>query len=435
MGKLVIIGIGYRPLDAAGDAALASASCVLGSKRLVEVFSSYPEYTRFAEKVKKIDTVDETMSFIHDSFAKGVEQIVLLGSGDPLFFGIGARAIREFGPDTVEIIPDLTSLQRAFSRAMIPWDDALFISFHAGPNPAKRRRLKYDLGDLPSLLDSYETIGILTDKENNPTAIARFLVSSRADHPSLLLFVGEKMGYEDERMTRGTPAEIAAMTFVHPNVVIVKKRMDQSDGAETANREPAAPGVPDPLPRFGLREDEISHSAGLITKDEVRAVSLHRLRLPDIGVLWDVGAGSGSLSVEAARLCPGLTIFAIEKTEEQLRHLVQNKDNFGASGITVVPGVAPSALSALPDPDRVFIGGSGGNLRPIIETISGRRTRGPVVINATTLDTLGEAAKTLEEAGFTVHISEVSIARSKQIGDKQHMAALNPIFVISGEKG
>ncbi len=434
MAKLTILGIGYKPLDERGRAALASSEFILGSRRLVEVFGRYPEHEAFHEKIKRLDSVDETMDFIHKSFHGGTERIVLLGSGDPLFFGIGARAVRELGPQTVEILPDLTSLQWAFSLVKEPWDDALFISFHGGPNPNKRRRLKYELKDLPELLQRTETIGILTDVENDPTAIARFLVSEVGDQPSLRLFVGERMGYGDERITVGTPRKIASMSFVHPNVVIVKKGNKEEPTSAPQTVDPRL-SPPDALPRFGLRENEIDHSRGLITKDEIRAVSIHALRLPQEGVFWDIGAGSGAMSVEAARICPRLEVFSIEKDDEQLGHVERNKGVLSARNITVVRGEAPSALSALPSPDRVFIGGSGGDVAEILSTVAARMTGGVVVVNAATLETFNDALAVLDRTGFSVAATQVSVARLRPLGNKHHLAAQNPIFVVVGEKG
>jgi precorrin-6Y C5,15-methyltransferase (decarboxylating) len=423
MAKLFIVGIGYRPLVPKARRAIARAEAILGSRRLCEVFASYPQCAKAEGRLVRIDSVHETMRYIRKAFEAGGKEIVLLGSGDPFFFGIGRKAVQEFGRDTVEVIPDLSSLQVAFSRAKEPWDDALLISLHAGPNPDKRRRLKYDLEDVPALLQSHDTIGILTDKEHDPATIAAFLCASADKPDELLLYVGERMGYKDERMTSGTPKEIADKSFVHPNVLIIK-------------RDPDAPLQPSKavLPGFGLREEEISHSRGLITKDEVRAVSIHSLRLPEKGVLWDVGSGSGALSVEAARLAPRLKVFSVEKDDEQLRLMAQNRSTLGALNMTIVAGSAPGALEPLPSPDRVFLGGSGGMMEGIVGLVSRRMKRGIVVVNAATLETLTQASTLLEKGGFQVRVSEVSIARSKPLAGKRLMAALNPVFVIIGEK-
>ncbi len=447
MNRLTVIGIGFKPLDRQARDALSAATFVVTSRRLEEVFTRYPEYEGVREKVRMIDNVDDTMRFIQQAFDQGVEEIVLIASGDPLFFGIGRRSVREFGSEAVQIIPDLTSLQTAFSRVKVAWDDALFMSLHAGPDPGKRRRLRYELKDLPELLERYNALGILTDKENNPATIARTLAESAAGPPSLRVYVGEKMGYEDERVTEGSPEEIARMSFEDPNVVIVRRLETEDREPKIGNRKsgsaPAATADPSEIldPRseirnivFGFREDEIAHSGGMITKDEVRAVAIHALRLPSSGVLWDIGAGSGAMSIEAARLCPGLDVFAVEKGEEQRRHIRRNSDAFATRNLTVVDGEAPEVLSSLPDPHRVFIGGSGNKLPPSVRTVAERMQAGIVVINTTTLETLNDALQSLEETGFDVRVSEVSVARSKSMGGKRHMTALNPIFVITGEK-
>jgi precorrin-6Y C5,15-methyltransferase (decarboxylating) len=362
--------------------------------------------------------------------------IVLLASGDPLFFGIGRRVLDEFGPDRVEMLPDLSSIQIAFSRIKEPWDDAFLISLHGGPDPEKRRRLPYEMKDIPLLLETHTKIAVLTDRENNPSAIASFLESSRmtservgAPRPcgSILLYVCERLGYSDEKITSGSTLEIGGMTFSDPNVMIIINRRG-------GGHPPLPKAVDMGTTAFGLREDEISHSRGLITKDEVRAISLHKLRLPQKGILWDIGAGSGSISIEAARLSPGLKVYAIERSEEQIAHIEENKIRLGVGNIAITAGEAPEVLSDLPSPDRVFIGGSGGELSGIIRRIRERMLRGIVVINAVTLETLNEAVLLLENNGFDPEVSQVSVSRSKVLKGQRHLSPLNPVFVIRGER-
>jgi precorrin-6Y C5,15-methyltransferase (decarboxylating) len=162
---------------------------------------------------------------------------------------------------------------------------------------------------------------------------------------------------------------------------------------------------------------------------------MHKLRIPERGVLWDIGAGSGSVSVEAARLSPGLKVFAIEKDEEQINNVVVNINRFNIINIEVVRGEAPEALRSLPSPDRVFIGGSGGRMDTIVDLISEEMGPGIIVINATTIETLNEAVQCLGKNNFIVEISEISVSRSKTVGNKSHMSALNPVFTITGKRG
>jgi precorrin-6Y C5,15-methyltransferase (decarboxylating) len=423
MAKLTIIGIGGRPLDVRARQAAMSAQVIVGPRRLCDVFAGYAEWPEARGKIRQIGTPDETIDFIRESFGQGKERIVLLASGDPLFFGIGRRVVMEFGRDVVEIIPDVSSVQLAFSRIKEPWDDALLISLHGNSDAGRRRKLRYTLADLPGLLAVHHTIAVLTDGAHSPAAIAAAVTCACASRPSLLLSVCERLGYDDERITEGSPDEIAAMSFGDPNVVIIR---------DAAGPPPVRAST---HPRLGLREEEMAHSGGLITKDEVRAVTLHALRLPEKGVLWDIGAGSGAVSLEAARLCPGLQVFAVERDEGQHGLISQNRARFGLLTLTIVGGEAPQALSSLPAPDRVFIGGSGGKLCEIIDAVQRRMEGGGiVVINAATLETLHDAWRELEKAGYALRISEVSVARAKPVGDKRHMAALNPVFVITGEK-
>jgi len=422
MSRLYVIGIGYKPFDKRAREAVLNAGVILASNRLFEIFKGYDEFEAIKDKVKVINNVNETINFIHSLLRRSstpASPVVLLASGDPMFFGIGRRAVKEFGRDMVEILPDLSSVQIAFSRIKEAWDDAFLMSLHGGPDPEKRRRLPYTINDIPSLLQRHNKVAILTDRENNPSEIAKILNLSPIAHSLLpVMYVCERLGYSDEKIISGTAEEIAEMRFLEPNVVIVQKTEHRAQNTDIL---------------FGLKEDEIVHSRGLITKDEVRAVTIHKLRLPQKGVFWDIGTGSGSISIEVARLYPELKIFAVEKDREQTNNIRENKIRFGASNIEIIEGLAPDVLKDIPQPDRVFIGGNSGRLKEILDFIS-KMTTALVVINATTIETLSEAIQYLEGSGFEVEISEVSISRSKNISNKRHMSALNPVFIIKGER-
>ena len=428
--KLCVIGIGYRPLNNGAQEVLRAADVILASSRLFDVFKRYDEYDVVKDRIKVINNVDATIDFIRTALRTPnaeLRTIVLLASGDPLFFGIGRRMREEFGKEAVEILPDLSSVQEAFARIKEPWDDALLISLHGGPDPEKRRRLPYELSDIPSLLEMHRKIAILTDKQNNPTEIAKVFNSElRTQNSELIMYVCEKLGYPDEKITRGTPEEIASASFSDPNVVIIMKEGVRGQGAGVKNQNKEA--------TFGLREGDILHERGLITKDEVRAVTLHKLCLPQDGVLWDIGAGSGSVSLEAARLCPGLRVIAVEKEQERINTIRENVKRFSIGNVEIIHGSAPAALAGLPAPHRVFIGGSGGNLGDIIKLLHEKMSSGTIVINAATLETLNEALTALEHNGFSAEVSEISVSRSKPVAGKRLMSALNPVFIVKGDR-
>ena len=424
--KLILVGIGYRPLETRAKDIVRHADVILASSRLLEVFKRYDEYTDVRDRITVIDKVPEMITFIAERLGPSSrlapdalrKSIVLLASGDPFFFGIGRRMIKEFGNERIEVIPDLSSMQEAFSRIKVPWDDAFCISVHGGPDIAKRRALPYDVADIPTLLDRHGKIAILTDRVNNPNLIAKTLEAFTRDASGITMHVCEHLGYDDEQVRSGTVEQLSTMTFADPNVVIL---LNDRNGKKSEVV-------------FGLKEDDISHARGLITKDEVRAVAIHKLRLPVRGVLWDIGAGSGSVSIEAAKICPGLNVMAIEREEEQLGHIRANVAKFRAGNVEVVHGKAMDVVAGLPAPDRVFIGGSGGQIEAIIEHCSTRMRSGIIVVNAITLDTLNLALAALERAGFSVSLSEVSVSRSRTVAGKRQMTAQNPIFIVTGEK-
>lgn len=424
--KLFVVGIGYRPLGTREREIVKGAELLLASTRLLDVFKRYEEYEAVKDRIRVINKVPETIDSIREFFSRSpIPSMVLLASGDPLFFGIGRRMIEEFGKERVEILPDLSSMQEAFARINVPWDDAFCISVHGGPDIAKRRALPYEMSDIPRLLEKHGKLAILTDKQNNPAEIAKTLQTRPHSGPPLegeriiTMHVCERLGYPDETVRSGTVEEFAARNCAEPNVVILQRT--ESRGRKTDVR-------------FGLKEDEILHERGLITKDEVRAVTIHKLRLPQEGVLWDVGAGSGSISIEAARLCPGLRVIALEKDQERVLTIRANLQQFGIRNIDIIHGTAPDALADLPAPDRVFIGGSSGKIAEIVKLVSGKMVSGIIVINAVTLETLNDALPALESNGFSVEVSEISVSRSKLVAGKRQMAALNPVFIVKGEK-
>jgi precorrin-6Y C5,15-methyltransferase (decarboxylating) len=279
--------------------------------------------------------------------------------------------------------------------------------------------------DIPGLVERYGKVAVLTDRQNNPAEIARIMRSIPDSSASgATMHVCERLGYADERIWSGTFGEAAGQAFRDPNVVILLRGAGSQAAGEIGKR---AIG-------FGLREDELVHTRGLITKDEVRAVAIHKLRLPQRGVLWDIGAGSGSVSVECARMFPGLRVLAVERDDEQVGHLKSNRAAFDIRNMEIVHGSAPDALAGLPTPDRVFIGGSGGQIDNILAHLCGRMPWGIVVVNAVTLETLNQSITGLEKGTFEVSVTEIAVSRSKSVAGKRHMTAQNPIFIVTGER-
>lgn len=231
MARIYVVGIGFRPFDSRTSGLVRASSVILASKRLFDVFRRYEEFEAVREWITVLDSVDETFSFIRAMILTPQQEsgpLVLLAAGDPLFHGIGRRAVDEFGKDEVEILPDLSSIQVAFARIREPWDQAFLVSLHGGPDPGKRRESTYNPRDIPSLLVGRESLGILTDRENNPAVIAGTIAGSAEyrglDRGSLKMYVCERLGYPDERIHEGDPEDLAGLSFSEPNIVILIRR-------------------------------------------------------------------------------------------------------------------------------------------------------------------------------------------------------------------
>lgn len=339
------------------------------------------------------------------------QDAVVLASGDPLFFGIGRRLLFCLGSQNVDIYPSLSFIQLAAARFKVPWDDANFISLHGRDGSREYHRM----------LRLNKTF-ILTDEKNSPDVIARNLIKIIGETGNLgswTVYVGENLGLPGERITRGSLLDISKKTFDKLNIMLLVREDKDSSSI---------------LP-FGLSETEIVHSRGMITKNEVRSVVLHSLRLPQTGVFWDIGAGSGSVGIEAARLFPELQVFAVERSPEQLVNIRENQKKFFTYNLHLIDGEAPEALSPLPHPDRVFIGGSHGKLKEIIDICSERLAKGGrIVINAVTKNTKELAPRLLYETSFNVFISELTVTRYNYPSCEEDKKDFNPISVIVGEK-
>ncbi len=360
-----------------------------------------------------ITPVSEMLDQVEDALEHG--NVAVLASGDPLFFGIGKTIIERFGPDCVNIHPALSSMQHACARFKIPWDDMEFLSLHG--------RAMEDVAG--TVLRNRKTL-IFTDHRNGPDAIARLLVlrlscCRGAECPEITVHVAENLGLPEERLVSGTPEEIASCSFAPLNIMMVIVGNATEGQSSEAQR-----------PLLGLTEDEIAHWRGLITKDEIRAVALHRLRLPERGCLWDVGAGSGSVSIEAAGLSKRLCIYSIEKDERQQLNIIKNIRKFGYWNINLIKGEAPAILLSLPVPNRIFIGGSGGKINEIIEICAERLVRGGrMVLNAVQSETAQLAPEAMKQAGLTVFETRLWFERTDTKGTTRKF---NPITVITGMK-
>jgi precorrin-6Y C5,15-methyltransferase (decarboxylating) len=387
---ITVLGYDGSPLPPEALARVAGADLVVGGERhLAAVPAEVPSLV-----LKDLGEAVEAL--------RAVDAGVVVASGDPGLFGPLRRLLQD-GLD-VEVLPALSSVQLAFARAGLPWDDAVVASAH-GRDP--RRAL--------NACRAHPKVAVLTSPTSSPAHLGAALVGTRRE-----LFVAELLGTPDERCSWVTPEEAAARTWADPNVVLVvdRARAVAPDLRWLAGRD--APG------EWALPESAFSHRDGMVTKAEVRALVLARLgpRLGDL--VWDVGAGSGSVAVECARL--GAAVVAVEKGP--LEHLQANVAAFDVD-VQVVPGVAPAALAALPDPDAVFVGGGGGDVADIVRTCLARGPR-VVVVALASLDRVADVQAALSP--YRVDGVQLQASRLRPLGEATGLAATNPVLVLWGNR-
>jgi precorrin-6Y C5,15-methyltransferase (decarboxylating) len=352
------------------------------------------------------------------------QSCVVLATGDPLCHGIAPYLAQHLCVQALDILPNLSTLQLACARIGLAWQDARIVSVHAkdAGEWARGSTPEHGLYGLAQALRRHARLLVLTSPDNAPDRIARLLLAEGLGD-EFHMAVAENLLQPDERvLAELSPQEAAAMRFAPLNVVLLWR--------VTAAPRPVQFGLADT--EFVQRQPE----KGLITKQEVRAVSLARLQLRADSVVWDIGAGSGSVGLEAARLCPQGHVYAIEKNDADVAIAGQNHAAFGVGNYSLYQGKAPDGLEAWPAPDAVFIGGSGGELATLIAMIVARlRPGGHLVMNFVTLENLATATATLDGIeGVAWDVLQLQAARSKPILHMHRMAAENPVWIVCAHR-
>jgi len=376
--SIAVVGV-TEPLGKDAQRAIEQADLVVGSRRQLDAVGR-DGLELFGPLSKVLDAV-----------AAEPGGVCVLASGDPGFFGIVRPLAERFGPDALEVHPSPSSVALAFARLGLPWDDAAVVSAHGRPlEEAVARVLQAD------------KVAVLVSPENTPAALGRALLDEGASHTGIA--VCSRLGLSDERvahtdligLANGDWDPLSVVVFVHGDGVAATKTL-----------------------AFGLPDETYAHRAGMITKAEVRAVVLSKLQLPATGVVWDVGAGSGSVALECAAVAPEVDVYAIERDATELRANAVDRP------VHVVNGEAPAAFVDLPDPDRVFVGGGGMD---VLDAARARVRHGGRVVAA--YAALDRAAAAAERLG---HLTQVSIARGARLPDGSfRLAAENPVFVVWG---
>ncbi len=402
MKRINIIGMGMGPEDltARHRRIIAKADILVGGRRLLAHFKDLPTQKKPIRK-----NIDSIIAFIKRKCKN--QKIVVLASGDPLFYGIGHRLTDALGARNIRIFPNINSVAAAFARIKESWNDARVISLHGRQNESELFRA----------LESENKIALFTDPNKNPAWLAKRLIEK--EFINFKMCVLEALGSDAERF-RWYPLEKAAgMDFVNPNMVVLKR-----SPLKPVARQPVCLGAP---------ETRYDHQGGLITKSEIRAIALSKLRLATDHILWDLGAGSGAISIEASLFIKKGKIVAVEKNPVRVEHIRNNKKQFKVRNLEIVQSVLPRGLSTLPRPDRIFIGGGGKDIKAIVSAAAKYlKSGGRMVINTVLIPNLQDVLTALYQLKFETDVIQVQINRSRQMPWAQRFEAQNPVWIISG---
>ncbi len=409
--KVHIIGVGndgLQGLTSAAQELLRSADLVLGSDQALSwVGDSNAQQVRIGPNLQEIvRTLEANL---------GQKRMVVVASGDPLFYGVARYLCDQIGKENFEVLPHVSSMQLAFARVKESWEEAYLTNLATHP--------------LESVLDRIriaETVGLFTSEKDNPSAIARQLLARGLDY--FRAYVCENLGAPDERVTQGELSEIAEIEFAPLNVMILRRKPGRPD----------LPSLTSGRRRFGNPDDVFVQSrpkSGLITQLEVRAIALAEMNLQPGNVVWDIGAGSGSLAIEAAQLTDPGIVYAIEQDAADYHLILANAENFGVRNLKAIHGTAPGVFSDLPSPDAIFIGGTGQEVSRLIEAaFSKLLPGGRLAMNVATMEMLSASYAVLKKLAPPVHALLVNLARGNEQMETLRFEAVNPTFLLWIEK-
>ncbi len=400
---------------------IEEADLVIGGTRVLELFAD--RFSPHAERRDLTGKLNRVPEWIRAAQATG-RRVVVLATGDPLCHGIAGFLQARLCIEACEVLPNVSTVQLACARLGLPWQDMKILSVHSHDAGEWREGAgpEHGLYELLRAASRHDRLAVFTSPDNSPDRIARMLVSEGLD-ARFRIAVAERLLRDDERLvTDCTVAEVAGRRFAEPNVVLLWR--------DDATRREVL---------FGLSDDGFHQrkpDKGLITKREVRAVSLAHMHLRTDSIVWDIGAGSGSVGLEAARLCRDGHVYAIEKNAEDAAIALQNRRALRAINYSLVHGKAPEGLDRWPDPDAVFIGGSGGELTELVQLCLRRlKDGGVLVMNFVTIENLATAVEALKTTNAQWDITQLQAARSQPILHMNRFAAENPVWIVTSRRG
>ncbi len=391
--KIYIIGIsmeGRKTLTAEAKTAIENADLLIGAGRMLEPFS-YLEKERFISW--KSDEIAEYLR------GKSVDTAAILMSGDCGFYSGAEKLVTALSDYETEIISGISSPVYFCSKIKKPWQNMKFVSLHGAD------------GNIVRSVCGNEYCFFLLGGDITPAKICGKLCEYGRGNAGV--YIGENLGYDDEKIYSGTAADFTDIKCGNLCVMVT----------ENPDYERAVP--------FGIDDSEFIRGNVPMTKSEIRSTVISKLNIGRNDVCWDIGCGTGSVSVEMALQCCGGKVYAIDKNEEAVLLTGKNARKFGCDNIEIISGNAPEMLSDFPAPHKVFIGGSCGKIREILSVAYEKNNKAEAVITAVSLETLNEAVRAFSEFGIdSPEIVQLAVTRTKKIGNHTMLSAENPIFII-----
>ena len=393
---LVGIGMGTPDhLTGEARAAFEKADCILGSGRMLESFKT--------TRKPLFDAYDPAKMLTYVQEHPEHRTIAVALSGDVGFYSGARRLISAFGNAGIrtELITGISSVTYFCSRLQIPWEDVKLMSIHG-----RRENL------IAAVRTHFRTFTLLGGRDNVASLCEKL---EKYGFENVKLYIGERLHYPEERITEGTPAELKEKAFDSLCVAIIENPSYMS-------------GL-----RSCIPDEEFQRGDAPMTKSEVRSLSVAKLNLNRDSIAWDIGAGTGSVTIEMALAAADGEVYAIEKKPAAAALIEENARRFGTPNVEVHVGTAPEALTDLPAPTHAFIGGSSGNMKEILQLLLAKNPQIRVVINAITLETVAEANSCFKELGFTdVDITQIQAAKAKKVGPYEMMMGQNPVYIFAG---